>query len=147
VGTGAEDRHRAHPARRPGLVRSPSRLNPYTSPEEVAARRNVVLASMVTAGAVTADEAADAKEEPLGLLDEPQTLPRGCIAAGDRGFFCDYVVKYLSDAGFSSEQLNRGGYEIRPTLDPRVQRATGQALAAQAPADLPGIAGVMNVVD
>lgn len=129
-----------------GIVQSPSHLNPYTNPEDVTARRNVVLDSMVTAGAITPDEARAAKEEPLGVLEEPQTLPRGCIAAGDRGFFCDYVVKYLSDAGFSSEQLNRGGYEIHTTLDPRVQQATQEALAAEAPADLSGIAAVMNVV-
>ena len=36
-------------------------------------------------------------------------------------FFCDYVLDYLARAGISKEQVARGGYLIRTTLDPKVQ--------------------------
>lgn len=145
-GIDAKDLNLEQSAMLAGMVQSPSRLNPFTNPEEVTARRNVVLDSMVTSESITEAEAAAAKELPLGVLPEPKTLPRGCIAAGDRGFFCDYVVKYLSDAGFSSQQLNRSGYTIKTTLDPAVQDSTKAALASEAPANLDGVAMVMNVI-
>lgn len=145
-GIDAKDLNLPQSAMLAGMVQSPSRLNPYNNPDEVTARRNVVLDSMVTSGSISATEAAEAKAQPLGVLADPQTLPRGCIAAGDRGFFCDYVVKYLTDAGFSSTQLNRGGFTIKTTLDPLVQEASKNAVASEAPANLDGIALVMNVV-
>ncbi|WP_024795050.1 penicillin-binding protein [Tomitella biformata] len=145
-GIDAKDLNLPQAAMLAGMVQSPSRLNPFTNPEEVTARRNLVLDSMVTSSSITAQEAAETKLLPLGVLPEPQSLPRGCIAAGDRGFFCDYVVKYLSDAGFSSQQLNRSGYTIKTTLDPAVQDATKGAIASEAPASLDGIAMVMNVI-
>ena len=38
-----------------------------------------------------AEELRAAKQQPLGILPRPNELPRGCIASGDRAFFCDYV--------------------------------------------------------
>lgn len=145
-GIDAKDLNLEQSAMLAGMVQSPSRLNPFNNPEEVTARRNVVLDSMVTSESITEAEAEAAKLLPLGILPEPQSLPRGCIAAGDRGFFCDYVVKYLSDAGFSSQQLNRSGYTIKTTLDPAVQDATKAAVASETPSNLDGIATVMNVI-
>ena len=68
------------------------------------------------------------------MIDDAQARPRGrarwasptrwspsrpgCIGAGDAGFFCKYAENYLTDAGFSTEQINRGGYTIKTTLDP-----------------------------
>ncbi|MBO0880041.1 MAG: transglycosylase/D,D-transpeptidase PonA2, partial [Mycobacterium sp.] len=71
---------------------------------------------------------------------------RGCIAAGDRAFFCDYVQAYLARAGISKEQVARGGYQIRTTLDPDVQGSVKSAIDTYASPDLPGIASVMSVV-
>ena len=87
-----------------------------------------------------------AKAEPLGILPQPNELPRGCIAAGDRAFFCDYVQAYLARAGISKEQLARGGYLIRTNLDPDVQAPVKQAIDSIASPDLNGIASVMSVI-
>jgi len=70
-----------------GMVQQSSGLNPYTNPEGAHARRNDVLAAMESTGAIGPQEAQDAKAADLGILPEPQHLPQGCIAAGDRGFF------------------------------------------------------------
>ncbi len=74
---------------------------------------------------------------PLGLASPLNVQPNGCIGAGDAGFFCKYVVEYLSEAGFPVDQLNRGGYTIRSTLDrgmlQKMKRpwTRGAAVAAQ----------------
>lgn len=129
-----------------GLVQSTSSLNPYTNPEGALARRNLVLDTMIENGAADADVLRAAKAEPLGILPQPNELPRGCIAAGDRAFFCDYVQQYLTRAGISAEKLARGGYQIRTTLDPAVQDTVKSSITQFASPDLAGVASVMSVI-
>ncbi len=129
-----------------GLVQSTSSLNPYTNPEGALARRNVVLDTMIENLPAEANALRAAKAEPLGILPQPNELPRGCIAAGDRAFFCDYVQAYLARVGISKEQLARGGYLIRTTLDPGVQAPIKQAIDSIASPDLNGVASVMSVI-
>ncbi|OZE87962.1 hypothetical protein CH305_00960 [Rhodococcus sp. 15-649-2-2] len=68
-----------------GMVQSSSALNPYTNEAGVIARRNVVLDTMIETIPDRMNEFRAAQLEPLGVLPEPRTLERGCIAAGDRG--------------------------------------------------------------
>lgn len=129
-----------------GMVQSTSTLNPYTNPEGALARRNLVLDTMIENIPQEADALRAAKATPLGVLPQPNELPRGCIAAGDRAFFCDYVQEYLSRAGISKEQVARGGYTIRTTLDPDVQAPVKAAVDKFASPTLPGISSVMSVI-
>ena len=129
-----------------GLVQSTSTLNPYTNPDGALERRNLVLDTMIDNVPEYADELRAAKEQPLGILPQPNELPRGCIAAGDRAFFCDYVQEYLARAGISKERLAKGGYLIRTTLDPDVQGPVKSAIDGIAAPDLNGIASVMSVI-
>ena len=129
-----------------GLVQSESSLNPYTNPDGALARRNLVLDTMIDNLPEHADELRAAKEQPLGILPQPNELPRGCIAAGDRAFFCDYVLEYLARAGISKEQVAKGGYMIKTTLDPDVQIPVKSAIDGIAAPDLDGVASVMSVI-
>src|ERR1700758_1149559 len=129
-----------------GMVQSTSTLNPYTNPDGALARRNLVLDTMIENLPDKADELRAAKATPLGVLPQPKELPRGCIAAGDRAFFCDYVQEYLSRAGISKEQVARGGYLIRTTLDPDVQIPVKTSIDKFASPTLPGISSVMSVI-
>ncbi|GAB2651898.1 penicillin-binding protein [Nocardia goodfellowii] len=129
-----------------GMVQSSSKLNPYTNPDGVLARRNIVLDTMIQNIPSRADEFRKAKLEPLGVLPEPKGLPRGCIAANDRGFFCDYAVQYLANAGISRDQIDKGGYLIKTTLDPAVQDSVKRAVTETANPNLDDIAQVMSVV-
>ncbi|KAA0106046.1 transglycosylase/D,D-transpeptidase PonA2 [Mycolicibacterium sp. P1-5] len=129
-----------------GMVQSTSTLNPYTNPDGALARRNLVLDTMIDNVPDKADELRAAKQEPLGILPQPNELPRGCIAAGDRAFFCDYVQEYLARAGISKDQLSKGGYLIKTTLDPDVQNSVKGAVDSMAAPDINGIASVMSVV-
>lgn len=129
-----------------GLVQSTTTLNPYTNPDGALERRNVVLDTMIDNIPEHADELREAKDQPLGILPAPNELPRGCIAAGDRSFFCDYAQEYLAKAGISKDQLAKGGYLIRTTLDPDVQGSVKSAIDSLAAPDLNGIASVMSVI-
>ncbi|MGK2865590.1 MAG: transglycosylase/D,D-transpeptidase PonA2 [Mycobacterium sp.] len=129
-----------------GMVQSTSVLNPYTNPEGALARRNVVLDTMIENVPQEAEALRAAKAEPLGVLPQPNELPRGCIAAGDRAFFCDYALDYLARAGISKEQVAKGGYMIKTTLDPDVQNNIKSAVNEYAPADVNGVASVMSVI-
>jgi membrane peptidoglycan carboxypeptidase len=129
-----------------GMVQSTSTLDPYTNPDGALARRNLVLDTMIDNLPEHADELRAAKEQPLGILPQPNELPRGCIAAGDRAFFCDYVLEYLARAGISKEQVAKGGYLIRTTLDPDVQIPLKSAIDGIASPDLEGVASVMSVI-
>jgi membrane peptidoglycan carboxypeptidase len=129
-----------------GMVQSTSTLNPYTNPDGALERRNLVLDTMIDNIPQEADALRAAKEQPLGILPQPQELPRGCIAAGDRAFFCDYALDYLARAGISKEQVARGGYLIKTTLDPDVQAPVKSAIDGIASPDIQGIASVMSVV-
>jgi membrane peptidoglycan carboxypeptidase len=129
-----------------GLVQSTTALNPYTNPDGALVRRNLVLDTMIEQLPDKRDELRAAKQKPLGILPRPNELPRGCIAAGDRAFFCDYVQEYLIRAGLSKEQVARGGYLIKTTLDPDVQADVKKSVDSYAAPDLDGIASVMNVV-
>src|SRR5436305_1680391 len=93
-----------------------------------------------------ADALRAAKATPLGILPQPNELPRGCIAAGDRAFFCDYVLEYLARAGISKEQVAKGGYMIKTTLDPDVQIPVKSAIDGIAAPNLDGVASVMSVI-
>ena len=129
-----------------GVVQSTSLLDPYTNPEGVLQRRNVVLDTMIENLPQQADQLRAAKAEPLGVLPRPKELPGGCLAAGDRGFFCDYVLDYLARAGVSKQQVARGGYLIRTTLDPKVQASVKSAIDKIASPTLDGVASVMSVI-
>ncbi|NKR80938.1 PASTA domain-containing protein [Rhodococcus hoagii] len=145
-GVDAKDLNLTQAAMLAGMVQSSSALNPYTNVDGVTERRNTVLDTMIANIPERANEIRAAKSTPLGVLPTPNSLPRGCIAAGDRGFFCDYALQYLAASGISREQINKGGYTIKTTLDPVVQDSVKKALVKNADPKLDGIANVMNVV-
>ncbi|MFI5509132.1 transglycosylase/D,D-transpeptidase PonA2 [Mycobacterium sp. NPDC051804] len=129
-----------------GMVKSTSLFDPYTNAQAAIERRNVVLNTMIENLPDRATELRAAKAEPLGVLPRPREMPGGCVAAGDNGFFCDYVLDYLAKAGISKEQVARGGYLIRTTLDPTVQASVKSAIDKFASPTLDGVASVMNVI-
>ncbi|WP_336087957.1 penicillin-binding protein [Nocardia sp. SSK8] len=129
-----------------GMVQSSSKLNPYTNVQGVTDRRNTVLDTLIQNIPSRAAEFAAAKNEPLGVLPEPKGLPRGCISAHEKGFFCDYALEYLSESGISREQIDKGGYLIKTTLDPALQESVKRAVTEAADPNLDNIAEVMSVV-
>lgn len=112
-----------------GLIQRPNYLSPYKNPERALARRNLVLDSMVETGAITQEQAEKAKAAPLKL-----SAPN--VEASDAPYFVDLVKDMLSSR-FNETDLNSRGYRIYTTLDPDLQKAAAEAVAA----------GIKNVDD
>ncbi|HVL83979.1 MAG TPA: penicillin-binding protein [Pseudonocardia sp.] len=130
-----------------GMVRSPAASDPVNNPQTALDRRNTVIGLMRDQQMITEAQAAEAIAAPLGIVDPLRTSPNGCIGAGDAGFFCKYVVDYLAEAGISAEQLDRGGYTVRTTLDREVLRRMKASLDAEVPPQQPNVANVMSIVE
>ncbi|MCK0439254.1 penicillin-binding protein [Gordonia alkaliphila] len=145
-GKPARDLNIAESAMLAGMVQSTSALNPYTDPQATLTRRNTVLDTMIENFPQMEAELRAAKEQPLGVLPQPRTVPQGCISADNNGFFCDYVLQYLAENGISRSAVSRGGYTIRTTLDPEVQANALRSAQAQASPTVEGLANVMSIV-
>ncbi|NUO55861.1 MAG: PASTA domain-containing protein [Hamadaea sp.] len=121
-----------------GLVKSPSDFNPIQddgSVDEQAAadgkgRRDWVIDQMHEIGAITADQAAQAKAKELKITGKP--APNGCTATAiaSAGFFCDFLQRWwTNEPAFGANSYEReralktGGYKIISSLDVSTQNA------------------------
>ena len=105
-----------------GMVQLPNVYNPINNPERSLDRRNKVLGNMYRTGAITKKEYDKAVKSKLGT--KPSSSASGCMAAGDDGYFCDYVTNLiLKDKNFGKTKedrqnlLFRGGLTIKTTLN------------------------------
>jgi membrane peptidoglycan carboxypeptidase len=129
-----------------GMVRSTTQFDPVQNPQAALDRRNLVITQMQEQGMIDQDQAQLALAEPLGIVNPLGTRKNGCIGAGDAGFFCKYVTDYLAEAGIPLEQILRGGYTIKTTLDRNTMEKMKASLNAEVPADQPNVANVMAIV-
>ncbi len=103
-----------------GIIQRPSYLSPYRHPERAMERRNLVLESMIETGAITREQAEQAKATPLKLAPPN-------VEASDAPYFVDLVKDQLT-ARYSDRVLNEQAYRIYTTLDPDLQRAAADAV-------------------
>jgi membrane peptidoglycan carboxypeptidase len=129
-----------------GMVRSTTQFDPVVHPEAALQRRNLVIQQMAEQGMIDQTQAQSALAEPLGIVDPLGARKNGCIGAGDAGFFCKYVTDYLAEAGIPVDQVLRGGYTVKTTLDPDAMEKMKASLNAQVPADAANVADVMAIV-
>jgi membrane peptidoglycan carboxypeptidase len=117
-----------------GITNSPFAFDPTIHPGAARERRNTVLGRMAQLGVVSKKAADKAASSPVRLHE---TKPAGGCDASEAAFFCTYVRDEMinilsggkkSQVGAAAQQLQRGGYTIRTTLDRRAQRAAQQAL-------------------
>jgi membrane peptidoglycan carboxypeptidase len=128
-----------------GLVQSPTSYDPFTSPERAQARRDVVIGRMLTLGMITPAEADAARQTPVDVSTGKPTR-NGCTDARTAGFFCDYVMEYLTGTvGLSMRRLEAGGLTIKTSLNPDFQKAGDAAVRAALAEDDPR-AGIYTVV-
>ena len=126
-----------------GMVQSTTQFDPTRHPQAATGRRNEVINQMLGQGMITQQQAQEAVASPLGIVEPLATPPNGCIGAGNAAFFCKYVVDYLGESGISAEQINRGGYTIRTTLDRNAMNLMQQALNDEVPPDQRNVADTM----
>jgi penicillin-binding protein 1B len=107
-----------------GIIRSPNRYNPYHDLDTATARRNQVLDNMAETGAISAEEANQAKQTPL------QVAPtKGRIDVSDAPYFADYVQSQLGDIVAGSAAADH--LRIYTTVDLDLQRAAYAAVTKQ----------------
>ncbi|GAA1999090.1 transglycosylase domain-containing protein [Brevibacterium samyangense] len=125
-GISASELNVAQAATLAGIVKNPSLYNPQSNEEGVVNRRNVVLQLMLEQQLITQEEYDEAKASGLEL--DLHETPNGCLSAGNRAYFCDYVQRVVENDSVFGETpeeramlLQRGGLTIKTTLQPEIQ--------------------------
>ena len=133
-----------------GITKAPNTFDP-TRKENLrfsTARRNIVLDQMYQQGYITKAEHGTARKTKVEDTLSVNPAKNSCEAAGNAGYFCDYVTKVIeSDPVFGktkeerTDLLMRGGLVIHTTLDSKMQKAANAELRTTLPAKDPtGIA-------
>ncbi|MFG2087177.1 MULTISPECIES: penicillin-binding protein [unclassified Spirillospora] len=122
-----------------GITQNPAAYDPIRNPKDARHRRDVVLQRMAQLGHITQAQADAEAAKPIELN---RTDPVGGCQVSKVSYFCEYVkydvLNILSDGKYWSlepkeqqgivNDLNRGGYTIRTTLDAKDQRAVDKTL-------------------
>lgn len=113
-----------------GLIKAPSRYDPYTTTDAAVARRSLVIDALLDTGRVGSSEAEAARTEPIRLQapDPEATYPAG--------YFVEEVKRFIfSEPAFGETREERvnalfsGGLVIETTLEPQLQREAEKAVA------------------
>ena len=103
------------------LPKAPNNYHPVRQHDAAVARRNWVIGRMHEDGYITAEEAEQAKAEPLELRRRDET---DYVTAD---YFAEEVRRQLSSR-FGEQQLYEGGYSVRTTVDPKLQEVATRSL-------------------
>ncbi len=109
-----------------GLVQAPSTYDPYTNMTAAVARRNTVLARMLTLKDINQKQHDAAVASKIVLH---KGVTGNDCSASKYPYFCDYVRRILStNEGIGAAALQRGGLTVRTTLQPKAQDTAQKAI-------------------
>lgn len=106
-----------------GLPQAPTDYNPFLNPDGAIERRNLVIDAMARQGYLTEEKAAKLKAAGLGLQRGLRYEQR------NEQFFFDFVQQELIDR-YGLRAVRKGGLKVYTTLEPDLQAAALQAIAA-----------------
>jgi penicillin-binding protein 1A len=103
-----------------GLPKGPGYYSPINHPDHAIKRRNLVINSMLEDGKLTAQQAIEARNQPLQLRlsHDPNSLAP---------YFVEDVRRYLENK-YGTDQVHEGGLRVYTSLDMDLQRAANQAV-------------------
>lgn len=104
------------------LPKGPANYHPKRFPGRATGRRDWVLGEMNQNGWLTDAQLVEARARPLTTQDAPRRA-----AYADADFFVE-EARRQAIARFGKDDVNRGGYYMRTTLDPSLQSAARDAL-------------------
>lgn len=97
-----------------GMIQAPASRNPFRYPERAKARRNAILAAMLTNRAIAEPAYREAVAEPLKVTREEGE-------SSDAPYFVDQVEETL-EAQFPDRDFHAEPYRVYTTLDTNLQR-------------------------
>lgn len=125
-GKSAADLNLAESAMLAGIPKGPTYYSPYNNMKKAKDRQKVVLASMVTTGSITQEQADEAYNEILDI--KPKSQPKTNEKAS---YFRDYIRNVVvNELGIDSAKLEHGGLNIYTTLDMKMQEAAEETVAS-----------------
>ncbi|RZJ46081.1 MAG: penicillin-binding protein 1A [Brevundimonas sp.] len=104
------------------LPKGPNNYHPKRHPGAAKGRRDWVLGEMGDNGFLTPEQVTAARARPLVAQDAPRRAQYA-----DADFFVE-EARRQAIRRFGAEEVNRGGYYLRTTLDPTLQSAARDAL-------------------
>jgi penicillin-binding protein 1B len=104
-----------------GMIQGPSLWDPRRNPEKAKHRRAVVLDVFVETGLITPEEAAAAKDAPLGASERPGYARNRAPA------FLDVVRRQLA-RDYPADALRGAGLSVMSTLSPAAQTLAERAV-------------------
>ncbi|WP_426028774.1 penicillin-binding protein 1A [Brevundimonas sp. TWP2-3-4b2] len=104
------------------LPKGPNNYHPKRHPAAAKGRRDWVLGEMNQSGWLSDTDLVAARARPLTTQDAPRRAQYA-----DADFFVEQARREAIDR-FGKEEVNRGGYYMRTTLDPSLQSAARDAL-------------------
>jgi penicillin-binding protein 1A len=107
-----------------GLPRAPALYEPFSDEEAARERRRQVLEAMAETGKVSRARARAAAARPLGVERG------GFYTRQEERYFFEYVKQSLIDR-YGRERVERGGLEVRTTVDVDRQEQAREAIASQ----------------
>jgi membrane peptidoglycan carboxypeptidase len=133
-----------------GALRAPSSYDPFIHPEAAKQRRNDVIQNLVDVGKLSQAQANQYKATPVSLSTASpppikQTCANSTSSIPNVGFFCDYVVNWLTTTG-GVDHLDTSGLNVQTTIDPNLQASAQAQISAAMPSVSPTTA-VLPVVD
>ncbi len=135
-----------------GMVNNPNKYDPLNPDHatDALARRNTVLTVLERDGSITPAQLARAIASPVDLTNG-QKVGTGCLPARNsavNGYFCQYALDFMANAGLSTDAIANGGYTVTTNLDPAKMAAANKAVTNQVPLTAANkrIANVLAVV-
>jgi len=112
-----------------GVPKGPKYYSPYLNMKNAKDRQHIILQAMVEGGSITKDQADEAYAEILQFQPMSDRQYEGFAP-----YFRDYIRNIAVDKlGIEEQLLLEGGITIYTTLDPAVQAAAEDAVAAGLP--------------
>jgi penicillin-binding protein 1A len=122
-----------------GLPQLPSRFDPFHRPQEAIERRDEVLQAMLSIGAITSTQYADAVAERRLHLKPGRLYTRI-----REPYFFSYVTEELQKQ-YGSNTVRSGGLKVYTTIDPRLQRFALEAIKRTLPYSSDPAAAIVSI--
>jgi len=103
-----------------GLPKAPGLYSPINHPDRAVKRRNLVINAMLEDGKITAQQANQARNQPveLKLQHDPNSLAP---------YFVEEIRRYLENR-YGTDQVHQGGLRVYTSLDMDLQRSANHAV-------------------